>query len=72
LFSCCQIGGLKAHRIAWVGKNLKDSPVSTPCHGQGCHPLDEAAQDLIQPGFEHLQGLATASLGTLCQFLSAL
>jgi len=31
-----------------------------PCHRQGCQPpyltLDQAVQDPIQPGLEHLQG----------------
>ena len=22
--------------MAWLGRDLKDNPVSTPCHGQGC------------------------------------
>lgn len=30
----------KNHRISWVGRGLKDP---THCHGQGCHPLDQAA-----------------------------
>ncbi|XP_047906349.1 ADP-ribosylation factor-like protein 15 isoform X5 [Anser cygnoides] len=28
------------HRIVWVGRNLKDHPVSIPCHGQGHFPLE--------------------------------
>ena len=44
--------------MVWVGRNLKDHLVPTPCHRQVCQPLhqaiDEAAQDPIQPGLEHL------------------
>lgn len=25
--------------MVWVGKGLKDHPVPTHCHGQGCHSL---------------------------------
>lgn len=25
--------------VVWVGKGFKDDPVSSPCHGQGCHSL---------------------------------
>jgi len=34
--------------MLWVGRDLKDPSVPTPCHGQGYHPLDEAAQGPIQ------------------------
>jgi len=40
--------------MAWVGKDLKDNVVPTPCHGQGCQPLDWAAQGPMQWG--QLQG----------------
>lgn len=36
--------------MAWVGKDLKDHLVSTPCHRQGHLPLYQIAQGLIQPG----------------------
>ena len=45
--------------MAWVGRDLKDHESLTPCKGQGHQPLhllDQAAQGLIQPGLEHLQG----------------
>jgi len=38
--------------MAWVEKDLKDHLVSTPCYVQ---PLDQAAQNHIQPGLECLQ-----------------
>lgn len=40
------------HRVARVGRDLKDSLVTTPCHGQGNHRLGQVAQS----GPEHLQG----------------
>ncbi len=45
------------HRMAWIGGDLKISSSFNPppCHWQGCQPLDQAAQDLIQPGLECLQ-----------------
>lgn len=46
----------KNHRIAWVGKVVKDLLALTPCHGQGCKPLDQAAQDIIQAVLEFLKG----------------
>lgn len=39
-------------RVARVGRDLKDHLVTTPCHGQGNHPLGQVAQS----GPEHLQG----------------
>jgi len=39
--------------MASIGRNI---PVPIPHHGQGCYPADQAAQLLIQPGLEHLQG----------------
>lgn len=46
--------------MSWVGRNLKDHPVPTPCHGQVCHlpdqVLDQIAQAPIQPSLIHLQG----------------
>jgi len=44
--------------IEWLGLEgtLKiTSSTSSHC-GQDCHPLDQAAQDPIQLGLEHLQG----------------
>ena len=37
----------KNRRMVWVGRDIKQHPVPTPCHGQSCHPLDQAAQGLI-------------------------
>ena len=47
--------------MAWVGRDLKIMNLQPhPCHRQGHQPphliLDQAAQDPIQPGLEHLQG----------------
>ncbi|GAB0192649.1 cAMP-dependent protein kinase inhibitor alpha [Grus japonensis] len=42
--------------MVWVGRDLKDHLVPTPCHGQGHPPLDHIAQSLIRPGLEHCQG----------------
>jgi len=50
------------HRMVCVGRDLRDHPVPTPCHGQGCHSTDQAAQGPIQSGFEHLQGWGTQLL----------
>ena len=44
------------HRMVWVGRDLIDHLVPTPCHGQRHLPLDQVAQSLIQPGLEHSQG----------------
>jgi len=52
------------HRMVWVGMDLKDHLVPSPCHEQGHLPLDRVAQSSIQPGVGHCQGgAATASLG---------
>ena len=53
--------------MAWVGRDLKDHEAPTPsCRTQGHQPphliSDEAAQGLIQPGLEHLQGWGIHSL----------
>lgn len=49
---------MKNHRTACVRRNLKDGLALTPpCHRQGDHPLDQAAQRPIQPGLKHLQGI---------------
>ena len=46
--------------MVWVKRDLKDHQVSTLCCKQGhLSPdliLDQATQDPIQPGLEHLQG----------------
>jgi len=46
--------------MAWMGRDLRAHLVLTPCYGQDCQPLnqavDQAAQGIIQPGLEHLQG----------------
>ena len=47
--------------MVWVGRDLKDHLVPTPCHGQRHLPLDQGAQSPIQPGLEHCQGWGTHS-----------
>jgi len=42
--------------MVWVGRDLKDHLVPTPCPGQGHLPLDQVAQSRIQPGLESFQG----------------
>ena len=46
-------GFVKMEKKAWVGRNLKDHLVPTPCHRQVCHTPDQGP---IQPGPENLQG----------------
>lgn len=41
--------------MAQVERNLKDSLVPIRCQGQGCHLLDQAAQNSTQPGLELFQ-----------------
>jgi len=47
------------HRMAWLGRDLKDHEAPSLCHRQGHQPpnlvLEQAAQGPIQPGLEHLQ-----------------
>jgi len=38
--------------MAWVGRDLKDHLVPTPCHGQGHFSLDQVAQALFLEEFE--------------------
>ena len=55
------------HRMIWVGWDLSDHPVPTPCYRQGHLPLDQVGQSPIQPDLEHLRGrVSTASLGKQC------
>jgi len=54
------------HRMAQVGRALKEHPVPAPCHGQGCHPPAEAPQDRIEPDLECLQGWGTTALWAAC------
>ena len=42
--------------MAWIGQDLNDHLVPTPCHGQGYHPAAQTAQYPIQPSLEHRQG----------------
>ena len=46
--------------MAWVRSDLKDNQVPTPCSRQGHQSLylilDQAVQNPIQPGLEHLPG----------------
>jgi len=58
--------------MAWVGRDLKAHPFSTPAVGW-VPPSAQAAQGPIQPGLEHLQGWGTHSFsGQLCHCLTAL
>lgn len=50
-------GNLKDHRIIeWLGieRISKITLFQPPCNGQGYHPLDQGAQELIKPGLECL------------------
>ena len=47
--------------MAWIGRDLKDHVVPNPCHEEGCHPSDQAAQGPIQPVLEHLKGWSLLS-----------
>jgi len=42
--------------MVWVGRDLKDQLIPTPCHGQGHLPPDQVAPSPIQPGLECFQG----------------
>lgn len=44
------------HRMAQVGKNIKDHRVQNPCHEQEHLPLDWVAQSPFQHGLEQFQG----------------
>lgn len=45
-------------------RDLNDHLVSDTCHGQGCLPPAQVAQDPIQPSLKHLQNPPfTAFLG---------
>jgi len=41
--------------MVWVGRDLTDHLVPTPCHRQGHLSVDWSAQSPIQPGLEHFQ-----------------
>lgn len=59
--------------MAEVVRGLKAHLILTPQPWAGCHPIDQAAQSLIQPGLEHpRQGASTASLDSLYQCLTTL
>jgi len=45
--------------MVWVGRDLKDQIIPTPRHGQQHLPLDQVAQNSVQPGLEQFQGGAT-------------
>jgi len=47
--------------MAEVGRDLKNHPVPTPCHGQG-HPPAQATQGPIPPGHDHVFGPNVAFL----------
>jgi len=64
---------LENHRITKFGRNFKDHPAPTTCHGQGCSPPDQTAQGPINLGLEHLQGWDIHSFSRqLCQHLTTL
>jgi len=42
--------------MVWVRRDFKAHAVLIPCHGQGCYPPAQAAEDSIQPVPEQLQG----------------
>ena len=48
------------HRMAWVGRDLRDHEFQPPLSQAGLQPphliLDQAAQSPLKPGLEHLQG----------------
>ena len=50
------------HRMIWVGRDLSDHLVPTPCHRQGHLPLDQVVHSPIQPGLECFQGGGIQSL----------
>lgn len=33
----------QTHRVAWVGRDLKNHLVATSCHGKGCQPLSRTS-----------------------------
>ena len=42
----CVPGIMRYCRMARVEGDLKAHPVPSPCHGQGCHPLDHVSKQL--------------------------
>ena len=53
------------HRMVWVGRDLTDHLVPTPCHEQGHLPPAQGAQSSIQPGLEHFPSPAPPKPGSL-------
>jgi len=51
--------------MVWVGKELKDQTVPTPCHRQGQLPLAQVVQSHIQTGLENFQGEGSHSCSGL-------
>lgn len=54
--------------MVWIGKDIKDHLVSTPCHGQGDLSLGQVAQSSIHPSIRLAlnaseEGAATTTLG---------
>lgn len=39
-----------------MGRDPKEHPIPTPCHGQGHFPLDQVAPSPVQSALEHFQG----------------
>ena len=69
----CIFTASSKHRMARVGRDFKDHSVPIHCCGQGCRPLDQAAQGSMQTGLEHIQGWGThSSSEQLCQCLTTL
>jgi len=54
--------GCPHRRMAWVEKDHSAHPIPTPCYVQGHQPAAQAAQSLILPGLECLQGWGIHSL----------
>lgn len=42
--------------MVWIGRDLKDNLVPSPCRGQVHLPLFQLAQYSVQRGLEHFQG----------------
>ena len=52
--------------MAWVGRDLNDHLVPYPSHGQGYHPVEQAAQGSMQPGLSsRLLVISELAEGTL-------
>lgn len=54
--------------MGWVGRNLKDPLV--PCHGQRHFPLDQVAQNPMQPGPEQFYNIKRNVSDAIFAFLA--